>query len=117
MKKGDEVADDEDDDEAVRTSVLQDQMRATIYTEESSVYIALPAYQRGQPMIRTVNMAHTADTTSLHTSLQDITTYYKVFNETKFFLNNYFMTGQDTKAIFSISEDTHCRKLWLDAVL
>jgi hypothetical protein len=33
MKKGDEVADDEDDD-AVRTSVSQDRVTATLCTEE-----------------------------------------------------------------------------------
>jgi hypothetical protein len=33
MRKGDEVADDEDDD-VVRTSVLQGQVTMTLYTEE-----------------------------------------------------------------------------------
>ncbi len=33
MKKGDEVADDEDDD-AVRTNVSQDRVTVTLYTEE-----------------------------------------------------------------------------------
>jgi hypothetical protein len=33
-KKGDEVADDEDDDDAVRTSVSQDQVTVTLCTDE-----------------------------------------------------------------------------------
>ncbi len=48
-KKGDEVADNEDNAN-VRTNVSQDQPIATLWTEElfcsSSVYIALPAYQK-----------------------------------------------------------------------
>jgi hypothetical protein len=50
--KGDEVADDEDDD-AVRTSVLQDQMTATLCTEElllSTRYILLSLHIRWSTM-------------------------------------------------------------------
>jgi hypothetical protein len=48
IKKGDDVADDDDND-AVRTSVSQDQVTATLCTKEivphDSVYIALITYQ------------------------------------------------------------------------
>jgi hypothetical protein len=55
MKKGADVADDEDDD-AVRTSVSQDRVTATLYTEElflrmqyKHVYcVALFTYHTGQ---------------------------------------------------------------------
>jgi hypothetical protein len=51
MKKGDDVADDEDDD-AVRTSLSQDGVRGnTVHRgiiPQHSVYVALPAYQKGQ---------------------------------------------------------------------
>ncbi len=43
-KKGDEVADYEDDDDVVRTSVLQDQMRATLFTEELSSALSIYSY-------------------------------------------------------------------------
>ncbi len=46
-KKRDDVADDEDD-HAVRTTVSEDRMTATLCTEElflSTQYIVLPAYQ------------------------------------------------------------------------
>jgi hypothetical protein len=50
MKKGDDVAGYEDED-AVRTSVSQDRVTATLCTEElflRTQYIALSAYQTGQ---------------------------------------------------------------------
>jgi hypothetical protein len=53
MKKGDGIADDEDDD-AVRTRVSQYCVIATLCTEELFLstqytqYIALPTYQKGQ---------------------------------------------------------------------
>jgi hypothetical protein len=51
MKKGDEVADDEDDD-AVRTSVSQDQVTATLCTEE---LFLITQYRKISPHIRKVN--------------------------------------------------------------
>jgi hypothetical protein len=47
-KKGDEVADDEDDD-AVRTSMSQDRVTATLCTEELFVS---PQYIKLSPQIR-----------------------------------------------------------------
>jgi uncharacterized protein YpmB len=50
MKKRDDVADDEDDD-MVRTSVSQDQVTATLFTEElflKTLHLALATYQTGQ---------------------------------------------------------------------
>jgi hypothetical protein len=55
MKKGDDVAEDDNDD-VVRTSVSKDRATATLYTEElflSTQYlqytVALSAYQKVQP--------------------------------------------------------------------
>ncbi len=60
-KKGDNV-DDEDDDDAVRTSVLQDRVTATLCTEELYISIALSTYQTGKDVgggrIQTVNTTH-----------------------------------------------------------
>ncbi len=47
-KKGDEVADDEDDD-AVRTSMSQDRVTATLCTEE---LLVSPQYIKLSPQIR-----------------------------------------------------------------
>jgi hypothetical protein len=67
MKKGNEVADNEDDD-AVITSVSQDQMTMALCTEElflSTQYIySFPTYQKGQTWgegrLQTVNTIHSA---------------------------------------------------------
>jgi hypothetical protein len=72
MKKGEDVADYEDDD-VVRTSVSQDQVTVTLCTEEwflrtQYMSIALSTHQIGQNMgggtilgtIQTVNKAHLA---------------------------------------------------------
>jgi hypothetical protein len=55
MKTGDDVADvaDDEDDDAVRTSVSQDGVTATLCTEKlflrtRYIYIALSTYQTGQ---------------------------------------------------------------------
>ncbi len=50
-KKGDDVADDEDND-AMRPRVSQDQVTLTLCTDElflSTQYIAIPAYPKGEP--------------------------------------------------------------------
>ncbi len=49
-KKGDEIADDEDDADAVRSSVSQDRVTATLCTKElflstQYMYMALSTYQ------------------------------------------------------------------------
>ncbi len=50
MKKGDDVADDDNDD-AVRTSVSQDRVKTTLCTKElflRILYIVLSMYQTGK---------------------------------------------------------------------
>jgi hypothetical protein len=93
MKKGDEVADDEDDD-AVRTSVSQDQVTgAAMWTEElflSTKYIciALHTYQKvicEGGRICTVNTIHSAGPARFHSSQLDLTTVYKVSDKSGFF--------------------------------
>jgi hypothetical protein len=75
MKKGDDVADDDDD--PVRTSVSQDQVIATLCTEELFLrsrytYTALSTYQTGKNLGRgriwTVNMTHLVVPVGFHTS-------------------------------------------------
>ncbi len=84
-KKGDDVAIDEDDD-AIRTSVSQDQVIAPLCTKElflCSVFTALPTYQKLNHeggRIWTVNTIHSAGPAGFPTSQLDLTTVYKVSN-------------------------------------
>jgi hypothetical protein len=84
MKKGDDVTGDEDDD-AVRTSVSQDQVTATLCTEElflrTRYYIAiytLSTHQTGQ-------MIHLAVPAGFHTSQLDLHMVYRVSDKCGFF--------------------------------
>jgi hypothetical protein len=99
MKKGDDVTDDEDDD-AVRISVSQDQVTATLCTEE----LFLRA-QSGQSWGGTVNTVHEAFPSGFHTSQLDLHTIYRISDKCDFSYN-YFVTGEDNKADFSIPSDT-----------
>jgi hypothetical protein len=55
--------------------------------------------------IRTVNMLHLAVPAGLHTSQLDLHTIHRVFDKCGFSFN-YFLTGEDDKADFSVLCDT-----------
>jgi hypothetical protein len=55
--------------------------------------------------IQTVNMTHVSGPAGYHTSQPDLAASYKGCEKTGV-LNNYFVTGKDDKAFFSIPSDT-----------
>jgi hypothetical protein len=51
-------------------------------------------------------MIHSASPAGPHTSQLDLTVGYKVFDKTGYCSYNYFVTGEDNKAVFSNPGDT-----------
>ncbi len=109
MKKGDDVAEDDNDD-VVRTSVSKDRATATLYTEElflSTQYlqytVALSAYQKVQPWgggrIQTVNVTLLTPA-GFHASQPELTAGYKVSYKTGFFCTIVLWLGKTTKPFF-----------------
>ncbi len=105
--KGHEVADVEDDDDAVRTSVSQDRVTAALCTEElflSTQYIALTAYQ----MVNHVGGDGYGWSTwqtwyaqlGLTTSQPDLTMGFKFPKKTGYFSYNFFGLGKVIKPFF-----------------
>jgi hypothetical protein len=93
MKKGDDVVDDEDD-YAVRTRVSQEQVTATLCTEEllpstQFICIPLPAYQEDQMGgIHTVKTIPSVVPAGFHISQLGLNTVYKVSDKSGFFYRN-----------------------------
>jgi hypothetical protein len=84
-------------------------MTATLYIEKlflGAQYKTYPAYQMvnhvGGGRIQTVNTIHLVGLAGPHTSQPDLTLGYKVSNKVKYFSYNYFVTGENNKAFFSI---------------
>jgi hypothetical protein len=99
MKKGDDVADGEDDD-AVRINVSQDQVTATLFFEE---LFRSTQYIQNSPHIRQVNAGggglQTVKTIQFHTFQLDLQMNYRVSNKCRFSYN-YFVTGEGNTADF-----------------
>jgi hypothetical protein len=111
MKKGDDVADYEEDD-AMRTSVSQDRVTVTLRNCFSGLsnYSFLPASDKsnvggGGGRIEMVNTVYLVVGTGFHISQPDLYAIYMVPNKCRF-TYTYFVTGEEDKADFS----THTQK-------
>jgi hypothetical protein len=56
--------------------------------------------------MQTVSTTHSAGPAGSHTSHLDLTAGYKISHKTGFLYYNYFLTGEEDKAFFSIPSET-----------